>query len=726
MFKPDRPIEKTAEDLLGRVDFSESFAKALLAYNEDDSIVTALYGDWGAGKSSVINMTLECVGSLTHELESDKKPIVVKFNPWNYSDQSHLVALSFKELSFALRREDYGSQAKEIGEKLEAYSNFFTPLALIPDPSISVTSLLTQKVFKGVGTAAKAWGAAYSKDIDATRKELDSLLKQQERKILIIIDDIDRLANLEIRQIFQLVKMLGDFSNTLYLLAFDRGVVVNALSKVQEGDGNEYLEKIVQFPIELPPINSSDLEKLLFVLLDELIKEIPEGKWDGTYWGNIYHSGMKYYFTTIRDVTRYINTLKFSFEMVRDDVNPVDFIAMTSLQVFEPELYAGIRDNKDLFAGTFNDRLNSYDSQLKQCKARIDEILSRSSSDDLSKLTDFLERIFPRLGSVYGGTSYGNDWMASWRLASRVCHPDLFDVYFMLALPSGEVPKGEIESVLSLADNKEAFTLALQNLVEDKKILRYLELMEDYTDEGIPEDLIPNIVTVLMDIGDTFPDSKSGRFDFGTPMKLLRIIKQLSMRYDSQEERYQLIRAAILEARGSIYTLVYKVALLDQEHGRFNTKTEEPKKPESELEVSTIQLDDLEEITLKIVEDWATSGRLVGHRHLISILYSWRRWTGEGGDAAKIYVDDLISDDVRLIEFVTSFAGQSSSQAMGDYVSVKNWRMSLKSIGDFCDVETVNNRLRKLYSSEEFKALDQELQNGVQVFLDSYDGKLED
>jgi predicted KAP-like P-loop ATPase len=441
MFKPDRPIEATKDDQLGRAVFSRSFGQAILAYNEKDSIVTALYGDWGSGKSSVINMALEYIEEQAKEKIKDEKPIIVKFNPWNYSDQSHLIVLFFKELSFTLRREDYGEEAKKVGEKLEAYSNFFTPLALIPDPTVSMLSLLTQKVFSGVGKAAKAWGAAYSKDLEATRNELNKLLGEQKRKIVIVVDDIDRLNNDEIRQIFQLVKMLGDFPNTIYVLAFDRGVVVKALAKVQEGPGDDYLEKIVQFPVELPPISKTDLEKLLFSLLDDLIKEIPEEKWDGAYWGNIYHSGMRHYFKTIRDVTRYINTLKFSFEMVREDVNPVDFIAITTLQVFEPDLYTGIRDNNDIFTGILSDSYHSGDAEKKQAIARCDEILQRVQVLEKENLTEFLSRLFPKLNSLYRNVGYGYDWMETWRRESRICHPDIFDVYFMLALPPGEIPK---------------------------------------------------------------------------------------------------------------------------------------------------------------------------------------------------------------------------------------------------------------------------------------------
>ena len=113
---------------------------------------------------------------------------------------------------------------------------------------------------------------------------------------------------------------------------------------------------MVQIPFEIPLISKQEVERLLFSQLDELIRDIPENKWDQTYWGNIYHSGLKYFFRNIRDVTRYINSLRFSFEMVKGEVNAIDFLAITGIQVFIPEVYYGIRDNKDILSGVYSER----------------------------------------------------------------------------------------------------------------------------------------------------------------------------------------------------------------------------------------------------------------------------------------------------------------------------------------------------------------------------------
>ncbi len=152
---------------------------------------------------------------------------------------------------------------------------------------------------------------------------------------------------------FQLVKSLGDFKNTIYLLAFDKNVVINALENVQKGFGLEYLEKVVQIPFEVPLISKHEVEDLLIDELTKLTKDVPESKWDQGYWLDIYSSGFKDFFRNIRDVTRYLNTLRFSLEMVKNEVNVADFLAITAIQVFVPEVYYGIRDNKTLFTGVY-------------------------------------------------------------------------------------------------------------------------------------------------------------------------------------------------------------------------------------------------------------------------------------------------------------------------------------------------------------------------------------
>lgn len=727
MFRSDRPIDTIKEDLLDRGSFAESLADAILAYKNKESIVTALYGAWGSGKSSVINMALERLKIVANKLPKEQRPIIIRFNPWNYSDQNQLLTQFFRELSVVLKRKDYGVDAAKAGKQLEVYSEFFKPLALIPEPTglASFFAITMSKVLNLFGKAASKWGELKSKDLTDIRSQLDELLAKQQRKILIIIDDIDRLNNAETRQIFQLIKVLGDFPNTVYLLAFDREIVVNALQKVQEGPGGEYLEKIVQIPFEMPVISKQEVERLLFRQLDELVAGIPEDKWDRTYWGNIYHSGLRYFFGNIRDVTRYINSLRFAFSMVKDEVKAVDFLAITVLQVFEPAVYSGIRDNKDLFAGVFGSGYRSRDAEVTQAKTRCDEVMQRAVVLEGERLKEFLERLFPKLESIYSNRGYGNDWLESWRRTGRVCSPDVFDTFFRLSISKGDLSQKEIEAILGMGGDQQAFAASLQKLNDDGRLVRFLERMQDYTRETIPESSIEPIVKALMDIGDQFPEGRQGMFESGTSMQVLRIMYQLTQRLDTQEKRFEIFKNAIRGVNESLYTIVHEVGVQGQHHGKW-TSREEPSEPEEKRPVNGEQLSVLEKLACDKIQLWAEDGRLKDHPKLISILYSWKRWCDDGEQAVKEYVNDMVSTDNGLIRLICAFVSKSYSHGMSDYVERENWRISLKSVADFISVDEIAPKVRAILTGIDYQQLPEENQRALKTFIDTVDGKIEE
>lgn len=720
MFKPDQPIKSYKEDILGRRSFAQSLGNAILSYKEKDSIVIGLFGAWGSGKTSIINMALEHIDLVLKAKTDNEKPIVVRFNPWNYSDQNQLVTQFFRQLSVVLRRPDYASDAKEAGERLETYAKFFEPFALIP--TVGPIASMFSEVFKNIGSATKSWGELKSNDLNALRSELNELLGKQPHKIIVVIDDIDRLNNTEIRQMFQLIKSLGDFPNTIYLLAFDKEVVINALKKVQEGSGIEYLEKVVQIPFETPLISKEEVEHLLFSQLNELIKDIPENKLDRTYWGNIYHSGFKYFFRNIRDVTRYINSLRFSFEMVRNEVNIIDFLAITAIQVFIPDVYHGIRDNKDIFTRVFYSVYGRSDEAKDQAKKCCDEIIGRVNEFPQEVLKDFLKRLFPKLESIYDNINYGYGSLDNWRRDCRICSPDIFDIFFRLSLSNGEISQKEIETILSLGNNPDSFSEALLKYNKDGRIIRVLEYLEDYTRNDIPEENIESIITVLMDIGDLFPEGDSGFFRIDTPMRISRLFYQLSHRFDSHEKRFNILKSAIERATRSLYTIVHEVSLQAQQHAKYGSK--ETPEPEEKRTVNAEQLEKLKKLACDKIESWAEDGRLKKHRHLPSILFMWKEW----GQREKInnFVNNMIKNDDGLINFITSFLSKSTSYSMSDHVGRIHWRIPLESVEEFVDLKEIEPRIKKIFSSLDFEHLSDQQKLAMKTFLDTIDGKIKD
>ena len=108
-------------------------------------------------------------------------------------------------------------------------------------------------------------------DVAYRKREVERTLLEFDCKILVVIDDIDRLSNEQIRLVFQLVNAVAGFPNTIYLLSFDKDIVSRALEDVQGCNGQEYLEKIIQVPFDVPPVDISRLYNVLFEKLDSII-----------------------------------------------------------------------------------------------------------------------------------------------------------------------------------------------------------------------------------------------------------------------------------------------------------------------------------------------------------------------------------------------------------------------------------------------------------------------
>src|SRR5260370_18191226 len=96
-FSADKPIRSKAEDLLGRSSFAESLAAVVEGWTGNDSLVVALYGPWGIGKTSIKNMVLENLrrggaGART----------IVEFNPCQWAAQAQLADAFFREIALSL------------------------------------------------------------------------------------------------------------------------------------------------------------------------------------------------------------------------------------------------------------------------------------------------------------------------------------------------------------------------------------------------------------------------------------------------------------------------------------------------------------------------------------------------------------------------------------------------------------------------------------------------
>src|SRR5690606_30314172 len=127
-----------------------------------------------------------------------------------------------------------------------------------------------------------------------------------DQSFLVILDDLDRLPPVELAEIFQLLKSIADLPKVHYLLLCDRANIERNL--VQHGLRADYLEKIVQFGVELPSIPRRRLESLLMEQLELLFSEFApdDTRLSAGLWKEIAASSLPGLFPNLRSIKRYL------------------------------------------------------------------------------------------------------------------------------------------------------------------------------------------------------------------------------------------------------------------------------------------------------------------------------------------------------------------------------------------------------------------------------------
>lgn len=208
MFNTDKPIERIEDDLLNRATFSKELANAILAYTDTENFAISLCGEWGCGKTSILHMVVQEINKVAQDMHEDKQPIIINFNPWNYSDKNQLITQFFKQIFTALKKENNNEKLKQAGDALQKYSSVFDYAKYIPKVGEYIT--LLKPLIEGLGRQM----SDISDDMDSIENQKNlvvDVLKALKQKIIVIIDDIDRLNNEQIRLIFQLVNSVAGF-----------------------------------------------------------------------------------------------------------------------------------------------------------------------------------------------------------------------------------------------------------------------------------------------------------------------------------------------------------------------------------------------------------------------------------------------------------------------------------------------------------------------------------
>lgn len=577
MFYTDRPIEDSHSDKLNRHGFAKRLADAIYSMINVDTFTIGLYGKWGSGKTSVIKMMLEELENIQSTNGEGTKVIVVNFEPWNFTDSNQLIEQFFLRLSNELRSTK-DKTLSSIGDALQSYSDAFELAEAIPVMG-GLLAILGKKSALAIGKRLKKGSS--EDDIQSQKNAVIELLKGQPYKILIVIDDIDRLSDEKIRQVFQLIASVANFPNTIYLVAFDKDIVSKALEEVQHGSGESYLEKIIQMPIQIPDIIGDRLISLLFERLGDILEGHEDYILDAEHWQKISEHCILPFIKDIRFVNRLCNSIEFKMSAISSEVNFADMVAITTLEISIPHVYSWIKEHKTLLTGGLDlsdigSKKSSKEYEQNYTK-ELEGVLSNSTyrkdSFDTDAILTVLSFLFPSFGRKIGKT-YTYVGETSLRLNCNIGIADKFDRYFDLDIDNVGIRKAvAVNAALSLSvDELKSYILKCDNDKTSYELLKEINAMAS----GLPSERLAVILEALLGvipmldtyISDTFIPFRVGEYAELLAFDTIKAIPE--------SERSELISAFIGKADSiTIQSLAGIVRKIELGYGRFVANGEE-------------------------------------------------------------------------------------------------------------------------------------------------------
>ena len=265
---PERPILSAEQDELERDPFVRRLASALVDRKTGKSrgVVIGITGPWGSGKSSILNL-------LRERLKADQpEAVVVSFDPWLISGRNDLISEFINELLATIKSEPRSAKKlKNLTNTITKYGEQIAPAVKLWIPVFGT--------FYQVGLNFVKTARSRDVSLSSLRKDLFDQLALISVPIVVLIDELDRIEDQEIRTVAQLVRSVADFPGISYVLAYDYDRVVQALGEgvldsARAERGRAYLEKIVQLQIPLPVIVGEEIVRLLSAELTPLQQEL--------------------------------------------------------------------------------------------------------------------------------------------------------------------------------------------------------------------------------------------------------------------------------------------------------------------------------------------------------------------------------------------------------------------------------------------------------------------
>lgn len=457
-------------DLLKRERFASEIVEFISGTTSQNSFAIGILGNWGSGKTVFLNHIYE---------KLNPSFVKIRFNPWRSNDPKLILADFFSSLTSELKLYD-----PYLSKQINNYAS-----ALLSADSFSFI-----KYFKPI------YHLIYpEKSLQEQYSTIKDSITDFKLKIILFIDDLDRLDKKEILEVLRIIRNAVDFPNTYFLVAYEQTFILKSIKSSKIAEGNRYLEKIFQLEITLPSYPEFLIRNALYSLLKEnrpidefkelesalnSICDVAEEMEFGTNKYNL----LQDHIVNLRDVVRLVNSFNLNYNFKKGEVDLIDYLIIEIIGLKYYRVYKSI--SRQLIKGNFDNYFElegGFTSKKKKIKFNQDKFDAFWNNDpnlkknyDLRPVSRSIEYLFNRLRPIPN--------------LRAIIYPENGLIYFSADL-FGNISFKEFSSARK--SSKAQFLNAIEHWIQEEKsteLIRIFTETNQYSDVEDFENMICGMI----------------------------------------------------------------------------------------------------------------------------------------------------------------------------------------------------------------------------------------
>lgn len=473
----DWPIENVYEDILNIHDEAANVAQEMKELDRSKTWSLAITARWGAGKTSFMNLIINEISKNDFD--------ILYFNPRDCKSYQLIQEDFFNELACLLSK--YNSRCSS------TMKDYMASLQLIDNRDI-VEKLLN---------FYKIWNKT------SLKENIKKTFSSMHKRVLVLIDDFDRLSKEEIMEVLKLIDSNAAFNNLIFLTAYDKSQVNKALGSQYQTDEACFVDKFFNIEYSVPTrpyymLANYLIDKLAINLnADDSEQQLIRNSVNQNY--DTYRS----YLPTIRDIKRFVNLMVLDYENVKGEVILEEYLLLHLIKFKYPDRFNEIhKSNYTETRGFYGDTKTIY---LKK---------------ELDKLDVYpvLRKLFPEEKS-----SIGNTYRHIYEISS-------FEYYFANQI-FGSMKVRDMIKMFNV-DFKEACSMIDSWIEVDRKCEDLIEFMSSYDMDGFADgSLFKCYAAILAYLAARRPNSRA--YWLFLRVTYLENLKGYEKKYQLDMEKYK-------------------------------------------------------------------------------------------------------------------------------------------------------------------------------------------